>query len=77
MAEWSFHFNGKAGDVAAKLKAAKGGPAYTKALGLARAFHAACPADANVSIAATDNDQPGTGFNFVARATDVREEKKK
>ena len=77
MAEWSFHFQGKAKDVAKSLSTAKGGPAYTKALGLARAFHAACPADAVVSIAATDNDQPGTGFNFVARATDVKEEKKK
>lgn len=71
-AEWSFHFAGKAKEVAGQLKAAKGGPAYTKALALAKAFHAACPGDADISIAATDSDQKGTGFNFRAQVTDLK-----
>ena len=71
MAEWSFHFAGKAKDVADSLKKAKGGPAYTKALASARAFIAGVDPALTVSVSGVDSDLPGDGFNLKCVISDA------
>jgi hypothetical protein len=74
MAEWSFHFAGKAKDVTDSLKKAKGGPAYTKALTVARAFIASVDPAHTVSVSGGDSDLPGAGFNLKCVISDAPKE---